>query len=95
MSILANTITADMGMISGLAFVGPAMGLPLSVLASFVERPFYALAGVKHHTIWYSLRSSAAPRCSSSRSFVPARKRGKIVRRQSQLPLHNRPIRLT
>ena len=36
MRILANTITADMGMIPGLAFVGPAMGLPLSVLAAFV-----------------------------------------------------------
>jgi hypothetical protein len=58
MLILANTITADMGMIPGLAFVGPAMGLPLSVLAAFVERPFYLLAGVKRHTIWYSLQAN-------------------------------------
>jgi hypothetical protein len=40
MLILANTITADMGMIPGLTFAGPAMGLPLSVLAAFIERPF-------------------------------------------------------
>lgn len=58
MLTLANTITADMGMIPGLAFVGPAMGLPLSVLAAFVERPFYTLAGVKRHTIWYSLQAN-------------------------------------
>ena len=56
--ILANTITADMGLIPGLAFVGPAMGLPLSVMAAFVERPFYSLAGVKRHTIWYSLQAN-------------------------------------
>ena len=36
--VLANTITADMGLIPGFAFVGPGMGLPLSVLASFIER---------------------------------------------------------
>jgi hypothetical protein len=58
MLILANTITADMGMIPGLAFVGPAMGLPLSVLAAFVERPFYSLASVNRHTIWYSLQAN-------------------------------------
>ena len=58
MLILANTITADMGMIPGLAFVGPAMGLPLSVLAAFVERPFYTLAGVRRYCIWYSLQAN-------------------------------------
>jgi len=58
MLLLAHTITADMGMIPGLAFVGPAMGLPLSVLAAFVERPFYSLARVKRHTIWYSLQAN-------------------------------------
>src|SRR3954454_12933729 len=58
MLILANTITADMGMIPGLAFVGPAMGLPLSVLAALVERPFYSLAGVRRHAIWYSLQAN-------------------------------------
>jgi hypothetical protein len=52
MITLANTITAEMGLIPGLAFVGPAMGLPLSVLAAFVERPFYSLAGVRHRTLW-------------------------------------------
>jgi hypothetical protein len=58
MLTLANTITADMGLIPGLAFVGPALGLPLSVLAAFVERPFYSLAGVGRHTIWYSLQAN-------------------------------------
>jgi len=48
--LLADTITADMGWIPGLAFVGPAMGLPLSVLAAFLERPFYTLGGVRHQT---------------------------------------------
>ncbi len=56
--VLANTITADMGLIPGLAFVGPGMGLPLSVLASFIERPFYSRAGVGSHTIWYSLQAN-------------------------------------
>jgi hypothetical protein len=58
MLIVANTITADMGMIPGFAFVGPGMGLPLSVLAAFVERPFYSRAGVNRHTIWYSLQAN-------------------------------------
>jgi len=58
MIVLANTITADMGMIPGLGFLGPAMGLPLSVLAAVVERPFYTLAGVRRNTIWYSLQAN-------------------------------------
>jgi hypothetical protein len=57
-SILADVLTADMGLIPGLAFAGPAMGLPLSVLAAFVERPFYTLAGIEHKTIWYSLQAN-------------------------------------
>ena len=40
-----------MGLIPALAFVGPAMGLPLSVLAAFIERPFYTRAGVERQTI--------------------------------------------
>jgi hypothetical protein len=55
---LANTITADMGLIPGMAFVSPAMGLPLSVLAAFLERPFVSLAGVRRHAIWYSLQAN-------------------------------------
>jgi hypothetical protein len=58
MLILANTITADMGLIPGMAFVGPAMGLPLSVFASFLERPFVSLAGVRRNAIWYSLQAN-------------------------------------
>lgn len=58
MITLANTITADMGLIPGLAFVGPAIGLPLSVMAAFVERPFYTLAGLRDRTIWYSLQAN-------------------------------------
>lgn len=56
--ILANTLTAEMGLIPGLAMLGPAMGLPLSVLAAFVERPFWTRAGVMQHTIWYSLQAN-------------------------------------
>jgi hypothetical protein len=55
---LANTITADMGMIPGLAFVGPAFGLPLSALSAFVERPFYTAGGVRSNTLWYSLQAN-------------------------------------
>ncbi|HTW95197.1 MAG TPA: hypothetical protein VMD30_10410 [Tepidisphaeraceae bacterium] len=58
LSILADSITADMGLIPGLAFVGPAFGIPLSVLASFVERPFYSRGGVTTHAIWYSLQAN-------------------------------------
>jgi len=64
MLILANTITADMGLIPGLAFVGPAMGLPLSVLAAFIERPFYTRAGVERQMIWYSLQSTRETNCA-------------------------------
>ena len=55
---LANTITADMGLIPGFAFVGPALGLPLSVLAAFLECPFVSLSGVKQGAIWYSLQAN-------------------------------------
>ena len=58
MLILANTITADMGLIPGLALAGPAMGLPLSVFASFLERPFVTLAGVRRNAIWYALQAN-------------------------------------
>lgn len=57
-AILANTITADMGMIPGLAFVGPGLGLPLSLLAAFIERPFYSAGGVRVNAIWYSLQAN-------------------------------------
>jgi len=56
--ILANTITADMGLIPGLALAGPALGLPLSVFAAFLERPFISLAGVCSDAIWYSLQAN-------------------------------------
>jgi hypothetical protein len=56
--ILANTITADMGMIPGCALISPALGLPLSVLAAFLERPFYTLGGISRKTIWYSLQAN-------------------------------------
>lgn len=56
--MLANTITADMGLVPGCALIGPAMGLPLSVLAAFLERPFYSAAGIKRGAIWYSLQAN-------------------------------------
>jgi len=67
LAILADTITADMGMLPGLAFVGPAFGIPLSVLASFIERPFYSRGGVTTHTIWYSLQAN----CISLAAGIP------------------------
>jgi hypothetical protein len=56
--ILANAITADMGFLPGLALCGPAFGLPLSVLAAILERPFYTRAGVEKWAIWYSLQAN-------------------------------------
>src|SRR4051794_6270944 len=56
--ILANVITADMGFLPGLALIGPAFGLPLSVLAAVLERPFYTRAGVERWAIWYSLQAN-------------------------------------
>ena len=56
--LIANAIAADAGLIPGLAICGPAMGLPLSVLAAFVERPFVTRCGFKRHAIWYSLRAN-------------------------------------
>jgi hypothetical protein len=57
-SILADVITADMGFLPGLALVGPAFGLPLSLLAGVLERPFYSRAGISRWAIWYSLQAN-------------------------------------
>ncbi|MCE9608454.1 MAG: hypothetical protein K8U03_26520 [Planctomycetia bacterium] len=57
-ALLANALTADMGMIPGFAPVGPALGLPLSVLAAFLERPFYTCAGVERNALRYSLQAN-------------------------------------
>ena len=56
--VFANSIAADMGLIPGLAIFGPALGLPLSVLAAFLERPFLCRAGVTTNTLWYSLQAN-------------------------------------
>jgi len=56
--ILANTITADMGLIPGMAIISPLFGLPLSVLAAVIERPFYSAAGVERHAVWYSIQAN-------------------------------------
>lgn len=58
--ILANVLTADMGFLPGLAMIGPAFGLPLSVLAAVLERPFYSRAGIGRWAIWYSLQANLA-----------------------------------
>jgi hypothetical protein len=58
LSILADTITADMGFLPGLAIFGPVFGLPLSVLAAVLERPFLTRAGVGRFAIWYSLQAN-------------------------------------
>ncbi len=34
------------------------MGLPLSVLAAFIERPFITRAGVERNAIWFSLQAN-------------------------------------
>jgi hypothetical protein len=57
-ALLANAITADMGMIPGFAPAGPALGLPLSVLAAFLERPFYTRAGVERGALRLSLQAN-------------------------------------
>lgn len=56
--LLANSIAADAGLIPGLAIFGPAMGLPLSVLAAFIERPFVTRAGFGKNAIWFSLQAN-------------------------------------
>jgi hypothetical protein len=56
--LLANSIAADAGLIPGLAIVGPAMGLPVSVLAAFIERPFVTRAGFGKSAIWFSLQAN-------------------------------------
>lgn len=56
--IVADVLTADMGFLPGLALIGPAFGLPLSVLAAVLERPFYTRAGVARWAIWYSLQAN-------------------------------------
>jgi hypothetical protein len=55
---LADVITADMGFLPGFALFGPAFGLPLSVLAAVLERPFYTRAGITKWTIWFSLQAN-------------------------------------
>ena len=56
--LLANAIAADAGLIPGLAIFGPAMGLPLSVLAGFIERPFVTRSGFERNAIWFSLQAN-------------------------------------
>jgi hypothetical protein len=57
-ALIANAITADMGMVPGFAPAGPALGLPLSVLAAFLERPFYTRAGVERGALRLSLQAN-------------------------------------
>lgn len=57
-ALLANSIAADAGLIPGLAIFGPAMGLPLSVLAAFLERPFVSRSGFERNAIWFSLQAN-------------------------------------
>jgi hypothetical protein len=57
-ALLANSIAADAGLIPGLAIFGPAMGLPLSVLAAFIERPFVTRSGFERNAIWFSLQAN-------------------------------------
>jgi hypothetical protein len=58
MSILANTITADIGLIPGFGIIGPLFGLPLSIMAAIIERPFLTAAGMVRYTVWYSIRAN-------------------------------------
>ena len=57
-TILANTITANMGLIPGFGIIGPLFGLPLSIMAAIIERPFLTAAGVERHAVWYSIRAN-------------------------------------
>lgn len=57
-ALFANSIAADAGLIPGLAIFGPAMGLPVSVLAAFIERPFVTRAGFGKSAIWFSLQAN-------------------------------------
>jgi hypothetical protein len=56
--VFANAVAADMGLIPGFAIVGPALGLPLSVLVAFLERPFVTRAGFQTNAIWFSLQAN-------------------------------------
>lgn len=56
--LLANAIGAEIGMMPGFAMMGPIMGLPVSVLAAFVERPLVQRAGVTKHALWFSLQAN-------------------------------------
>jgi|LakMenEpi03Aug12_release.lakeMendotaPanAssembly.Ray.scaffolds.fasta_scaffold845785_1 hypothetical protein len=56
--LLANAIAADAGLIPGLAIFGPAMGLPVSLLAAFIERPFVTRAGFGRSAMWFSLQAN-------------------------------------
>ena len=57
-ALFGNVIGAEVGMIPGFAFVGPLFGLPVSVLAAFIERPFVSRAGVGREAIWRSLQAN-------------------------------------
>jgi hypothetical protein len=56
--LLANSIAADAGLIPGFAIFGPALGLPLSVFAAFLERPFVTRVGFQSSAIWFSLQAN-------------------------------------
>ncbi len=58
LAILANTITADLGLVPGFSIFGPLCGLPLSVMAAIIERPFLTAGGLRRHTVWYSIQAN-------------------------------------
>jgi hypothetical protein len=85
-ALLANTITADMGFIPGMAIVSPAMGLPLSVLAAFIERPFVSGAGVRRNAIWYSLQANLISLLVGYVGVIGAMLLGGFLRLYDELP---------
>ncbi len=57
-SAWANSISPALGLWPGVFIASPLFGLPATLLAAFLERPFISHAGVHHYALRYSIRAN-------------------------------------
>lgn len=56
--VMANGISPVAGFLPGFVLISPLLGIPATLLAAFLERPFVTLAGVRRHALPYSIRAN-------------------------------------
>jgi len=53
-----NMISPVAGFFPGFFVMSPLLGVPATLVAAFLERPFVSLSGVKRHALVYSIRAN-------------------------------------